>query len=95
MNIQPLGERVLIKVLEPELKSKGGLFLPETAKEKPQEGEVVAIGTGKLLDNGQRAEMSVKKGDKVLFGKYSGTEVKVDEEEYLMTKEEEILAILK
>ena len=95
MNIQPLGDRVVVKALEAETKSKGGIILPETAKEKPQEGKVVAIGLGKLLDNGERAKMSVKKLDLVLYGKYAGTEIKIDGEEYLIISETEILAIIK
>ena len=77
--IKPLGERVVIEVAESEMKTASGIVLPDTAKEKPQEGTIVAVGTGKLLDNGERAKMEVKAGDKVLFSKYSGTEVKVDE----------------
>jgi len=95
MSIKPLGDRVLVKVLEAETKTKGGIFLPETAKEKPQEAEVIAAGEGKMLETGKRAEMSVKKGDRILFGKYSGTEVKHDGHEYLIIREEEILAVVK
>ncbi|MBU0650372.1 co-chaperone GroES [bacterium] len=95
MSIQPLGDRVLVKVLEAVEKTKGGIILPDSAKEKPQEAKIVAVGEGKMLDNGQRAKMSVKKGDKVLFGKYSGTEVKFDGDEYLIIREDEILAIIK
>ena len=95
MNIQPLGDRVLVKVLEAETKSRGGIYLPDSAQEKPQQAKVVAVGDGKMLDSGERAKLSVKKGDVVLFGKYSGTEVKVDGDEYLMIREEEILAIIK
>jgi len=92
--IKPLGERVVIEVAESEMKTASGIVLPDTAKEKPQEGKVVAVGTGKLLDNGQRAAMEVKEGDKVLFSKYSGTEVKVDEKNYLVVRESDILAVL-
>ncbi|HYH02771.1 MAG TPA: co-chaperone GroES [Bacillota bacterium] len=94
MNIKPLGERVVIKVVESEVTTKSGIVLPETAKEKPQMGEVLAVGTGKLLDNGQRIALDVKVGDKVLFAKYAGTEVKLDGEEYMVLKETDILAIV-
>ena len=92
--IKPLGERVVIEVAESEMKTASGIVLPDTAKEKPQEGTIVAVGTGKLLDNGERAKMEVKAGDKVLFSKYSVTEVKVDEKKYLVVRESDILAIL-
>jgi chaperonin GroES len=95
MAIQPLGDRVLIKRLEAEEKTKGGIVLPDTAKEKPQKGEVVSVGKGKILDNGNLQPLEVKKGDIVLFGKYSGVEVDYKEEEHLILKEEDILAILK
>ena len=96
MSIQPLADRILIKSLEAEEKTKGGIVLPDTAKEKPQEGKVIAVGKGKLLDNGNYASTEVKKGDKVLYGKYSGTEVTTKEgEEYLIMREEDILAIIK
>lgn len=94
MNIKPLGERVVIKVVESEVTTKSGIVLPETAKEKPQMGEVLAVGTGKLLDNGQRIALEVKVGDKVLFAKYAGTEVKLDGEEYMVLKETDILAVV-
>ena len=94
MNIKPLGERVVIKVLEGEERTKSGILIPDTAKEKPQMGEVKAIGTGKLLENGQRVALDVKVGDKVLFAKYAGTEVKLDGEEYMVLKESDILAIV-
>lgn len=94
MNIKPLGERVVIKVVESEVTTKSGIVLPETAKEKPQMGEVLAVGTGKLLDNGQRVALEVKVGDKVLFAKYAGTEVKLDGEEYMVLKETDILAVV-
>lgn len=94
MNIKPLGERIVIKVLESEEKTKSGIVLPDTAKEKPQMGKVLAVGSGKLLDNGQRAPMDVKANDKVLFAKYAGTEVKLDGEEYMVLKESDILAII-
>lgn len=92
--IRPLGERVVIKVLEGELKTKSGIVLPDTAKEKPQEGEVVAVGTGKVLDNGERVALEVKVGDKIIFSKYAGTEVKIDGQEYLIVSERDILAIV-
>ena len=92
--IRPLGDRVVIKVSEGEMKTASGIVLPDTAKEKPQEGEVVAVGTGKMLDNGTRAQMEVKTGDKVIFSKYSGSEVKVDEQNYLIVRESDILAVL-
>ena len=92
--IKPLGDRVVIKVSEGDMKTASGIVLPETAKEKPQEGEVVAVGTGKMLDNGTRAQMEVKTGDKVIFSKYSGSEVKVDEQNYLIVRESDILAVL-
>ncbi len=94
MNIKPLGERVVVKALESEEKTKSGIVLPDTAKEKPQKGTVVAVGPGRVLDNGQKLPLEVKVGDKVLFAKYAGTEVKVDEEEYMVLKENDILAII-
>jgi len=90
--IQPLDDRILVKRLEAEEKTAGGIVLPDTAKEKPQKGEVVAAGPGKMLDSGKRAQLSVKAGDEVLFGKYSGTEVKVSGEEYLIMRETDVLA---
>lgn len=96
MDIQPLGDRILVKALEAEEKTKGGIVIPDTAKEKPQEGKVVAVGKGKVLDSGSIQPPEVKKGDKVLYGKYSGTEVTTkDGEELLMMREEDILAIIK
>lgn len=92
--IKPLDDRVVIKVSEGDMKTASGIVLPDTAKEKPQEGEVVAVGTGKMLDNGTRAQMEVKTGDKVIFSKYSGSEVKVDEQNYLIVRESDILAVL-
>ena len=92
--IKPLGDRVVIKLSEGDMKTVSGIVLPDTAKEKPQEGEVVAVGTGKMLDNGTRAQMEVKTGDKVIFSKYSGSEVKVDEQNYLIVRESDILAVL-
>ncbi|MBI5873023.1 MAG: co-chaperone GroES [Candidatus Omnitrophica bacterium] len=95
MNFQPLGDRVIIKPLEPETKTKGGIVLPDTVKEKPQEGKVVAVGKGKVLENGTIQKLDVKEGDTVLYGKYSGTEVTSDGIEYLIVREEDILAIVK
>ena len=91
MNIKPLDNRVVIHPIEAESKTKGGIVLPDTAKEKSQKGEIVSAGPGRLLDSGERAKMSVQKGDKVLFGKYAGTEVKVDGVDYVIMKEDEIL----
>ena len=95
MKIQPLGDRVVIEVLEAREKTKGGIVLPDTAKEKPQEGKVVAVGKGKTADDGKVIPLEVKTGDKILYGKYSGTEVTIDETEYLIMKEEDILAVIK
>ncbi|UCD14923.1 MAG: co-chaperone GroES [Candidatus Omnitrophota bacterium] len=93
MKIRPLGDRVLIKPSQEPEKTKGGILLPDTAKEKPQEGKVVAVGSGKKTDDGKIISVSLKVGDKVLYGKYSGTEITVDGEEYLITREEDILAV--
>lgn len=93
--IKPLGDRILIKPLEADEKTKGGIILPDAAKEKPQEGEVVAVGKGKTLESGKVEALEVKPGDKVLYGKYSGTEIKVGGEDHLIVREEDILAILK
>ncbi|TCL39176.1 chaperonin GroES [Anaerospora hongkongensis] len=92
--IKPLGDRVVIKVLEKEEKTKSGILLPDTAKEKPQEGKIVAVGTGKVLENGQRVALEVKEGDKVIYSKYAGTEVKLDGQDYLILSERDILAIV-
>lgn len=94
MNIKPLGERIVLKVLESEEKTKSGIVLPDTAKEKPQMGKVLAVGSGKILDNGEKIPLEVKVGDQVLFAKYAGTEVKLDGEEYMVLKESDILAII-
>lgn len=91
--VKPLGDRVLVKRIEAEEKTAGGIVLPDTAKEKPKEGEIVAVGEGKMLDSGKRADVQVKKGDRVLFSSYAGTEVKIDGEEYLIMREDDILAI--
>lgn len=96
MDIKPLGDRVVIKPLEAENKTRGGIVIPDTAKEKPQEGKVVAVGKGKVMDNGTVAPLEVKAGDKVLYGKYSGSEITTKEgEELLIMREEDILAIIK
>lgn len=92
--IRPLGDRVVVKALPQEEKTKSGIVLPDTAKEKPQQAEVVAVGPGRLMENGQRATLDLKAGDKVLFSKYSGNEVKVEEEEYLILREMDILAVI-
>lgn len=94
MTFRPLHDRVLVRRIEAEAKTAGGIIIPDSAKEKPQEGEVVAVGTGKVLDNGQRASMDVKAGDKIIFSKYAGTEVKIDGKEYLIVSERDILAIV-
>ena len=92
--MKPLGDRVIIRVLEKEEKTKSGIFLPDTAKEKPSEGEVVAVGAGKVYDNGQHVAPEVAVGDKVMFSKYAGTEVKIDGVDHLVISERDILAIL-
>jgi len=94
MNVRPLGEKVLIKRVEAEGKTAGGIVLPDTAKEKPKEGKVIAIGDGRILKSGERAKVQVKKGDRVLFSSYGGTEVKIDGEEYLLMSEDDILAVI-
>ena len=94
MQLKPLADRIVVKVLTQEEKTRGGIVLPDTAKEKPQEAKVMAVGTGKVLENGQKLPPEVKVGDRVLFGKYSGTEVKVDGEEYLILSARDILAIV-
>ena len=93
VKIRPLGDRIIVKPIERET-MKGGIIIPDTAKEKPMEGEVLAVGPGKLTDKGERCAMDVKKGDRVLYGKYSGTEVKLDDETYLIIHQDEILGIL-
>lgn len=94
-NVAPLGDKVLVKRLEAEAKTAGGIVLPDNAKEKPKEGKVIALGSGKLLDDGKRGAFQVKKGDRILFASYAGTEVKIDGEEYLLMPEEDVLAIVK
>ena len=95
MKIQPLADRIVVKVLEAEEVTKGGIVLPDTAKEKPQEAEVIAVGKGKVSDEGKTIAPEVKVGDKILFGKYSGTEITMNGQEYLILKEEDILAVIK
>ena len=94
MKIKPLQDRVIIKRLEEEQKTVGGIIIPDTAKEKPQQGKIMAVGPGKVMDNGTRLEMTVKDGDTVLFGKYSGSEVKLDGDEVLIMREDDILGII-
>ncbi len=94
MNIRPLHDRVLVKRVEEDKTSPGGIVIPDSATEKPIEGEVIAVGNGKKLDSGEVRALDVKKGDKILFGKYSGTEVKVDGEEYLVMREDDIMGII-
>ena len=94
MNLKPLGDRIVVKVLDREEKTKGGLYLPDTAKEKPTEGEVIAVGSGKVLDNGQKLPIEVKVGDRIIFSKYAGTEVKLDGEDYVIFSERDVLAIV-
>jgi len=94
MNLRPLGDRIVVKVLTCEEKTKGGIVLPDTAKEKPTEGEVKAIGSGKVLDNGQKLPIEVKVGDHIIFSKYAGTEVKIDGEEFVIFSERDVLAII-
>ncbi|AGL00724.1 co-chaperone GroES [Desulfoscipio gibsoniae] len=92
--IRPLGDRVVVKPLPSEEVTKSGIVLPDTAKEKPQQGEVVAVGSGRLLDNGQRVAIDLKAGDKVLFSKYAGNDIKIDEVEYLILREMDILGVI-
>lgn len=94
MNLRPLHDRVIVKREEEEKKSAGGIMLPDSAAEKPSQGEVIAVGEGKALDNGQKQAMSVKAGDKILFGKFSGSEVKVDGKDYIIMREDEIFAVI-
>ncbi len=94
MKVKPLQDRIVVKRIEEEEKTKGGIIIPDAAKEKPQEGRVIAIGDGKILENGQRSPLSVKVGDKILFGKYSGTEIKIDGDEHLILREDDVLAVI-
>ena len=94
MKIRPLHDRILVERLEEKEAKKGGIIIPDTAKEKPQEAKVIAVGNGKVTDEGKKIPLDVKAGDKILFGKYSGSEVKIDDKEYLILREEDVLAIL-
>ena len=94
MKIRPLQDRVIVQRVQEEERTKGGIIIPDTAKEKPQEGKVVAVGGGKVNEDGKKIPLDVKAGDKILFGKYSGSEVKLDDEEYLILREEDVLAII-
>ncbi|MCP4372524.1 MAG: co-chaperone GroES [Deltaproteobacteria bacterium] len=94
MNLKPLQDRILVQRMEEETTTKGGIIIPDTAKEKPAEGKVVSVGNGKIGDDGKRIPLEIKKGDRILFGKYSGTEVKIEGEEYLIMREDDILGII-
>jgi len=94
MNVRPLADRILIRRIEEQETVRGGIIIPDTAKEKPQEGEVVAVGPGRLTEDGKRVAMEVKKGDRVLIGKYSGTDVKIDGTEYVILREDDVLGVL-
>ena len=94
MKIRPLHDRILVKRLEEETKTSGGLFIPDSAKEKPMQGKVLAVGNGRVLENGKKVALDVKVGDRVLFGKYSGTEIKIDGEEVVIVREDEVLAVM-
>ena len=94
MSIKPLGDKIVVERLEAEEKTSGGIVLPDTAKEKPKEGKVIAVGEGKLLENGKRAKFQVKKGDRILFSSYAGTEVTLDGKELLVMSEEDVLAVV-
>ena len=94
MKVRPLHDRLIIRRIEEKETVKGGIIIPDTAKEKPQEGEVIAVGNGKILENGTKVPLDIKAGDKILFGKYSGTDIKIDGEELLILREDEVLAVL-
>jgi chaperonin GroES len=94
MKLRPLQDRILVQRVEEEEKTKGGIIIPDTAKEKPAEGKVTAVGNGKLSEDGKRIKLEIKKGDRILFGKYSGTEVKIEGEEYLIMREEDVLGVI-
>ena len=94
MKIRPLQDRIIVKRIEEEEKTKGGIIIPDSAKEKPMEGEVIAVGTGKILENGTKQPLEVKAGDRILFGKYAGTEVKIDGVEHLIMREDDILGVI-
>ena len=95
MKFRPLHDRVIVKRVEEEEKTSGGIIIPDAAKEKPQEGKIIAVGKGKILENGKVSPLAVKKGDRILFGKYAGTDIKIDGEEHLIMREDDILAIIK
>jgi chaperonin GroES len=94
MKLRPLQDRILVQRVEEEAKTKGGIIIPDTAKEKPAEGKIIAVGNGKVSDEGKRIPLELKKGDRILFGKYAGTEVKVDGEEYLIMREDDVLGVV-
>jgi chaperonin GroES len=94
MNAKPLQDRVIVKRVQEEEKTKGGIIIPDTAKEKPVEGKVIAVGSGRIMENGKKVPLQVKKGDRVLFGRYAGTEIKIDGEDLLIMKEDDIVAIV-
>ena len=94
MNVKPLHDRILVKRIEEKDVIKGGIIIPDTAKEKPMEGEVIAVGPGKIQEDGKRSIMDVKKDDRILFGKYSGTDIKIEDEEYVIMREEDVLAVI-
>ena len=94
MKVRPLHDRILVKRVEEEKKSKGGIIIPDTAQEKPQEGRVIAVGTGRVLEDGSVRPLDVKKGDRILFGKYSGSEIKIDGEEHTILREDDVLAVV-
>lgn len=94
VNIKPLGDRVVVQPLEEEETTKGGIILPDTAKEKPQQGKVIAVGSGRMLENGERVPLEVSVGDTVIYSKYAGTDIKMDDEEYLIISERDILAVI-
>jgi len=94
MKIRPLQDRLILKRVEEEEKTKGGIIIPDSAKEKPQEGEIIAVGPGKVTDDGKKIPMDVKKGDRVLFSKYAGTEIKIDGEDHLIMREDDILGVI-
>ena len=94
MKMRPLHDRIVVRRVEEKETAKGGIIIPDTAKEKPQEGEVLAVGNGKILENGTKVALDVKVGDRILFGKYSGTEIKIDDEDVLILREDEVLAVM-
>lgn len=94
VNIRPLNDRIIVRRMEEQEQMRGGLYIPDTAKEKPQEGEVLAVGAGKLLETGQRIPIDLNAGDRILFGKYAGTEIKLDGEEYLILREDDVLGVV-